>query len=1481
MLKGIKNSTNIFLNFIAVIVLIAALLPIALKNSRIQNFFSDIIENEISHKINSKVTIGQIDYRLFNTIRIKDLYVEDLQNDTLLHVEKTYLNFQFRELFKGKILFNAIEFKHLRGNLKQYSNGKTNLDFLIEAFKKPDTNRKSEVEYQIENLQLNESEIHYKVFSNTKAKRKSKFDPANMHFRAINADITLNKLNADTLSLNIKSLSFIEKSGFELKKFSSQIFGSNKGATIQYIDIEMPETKLSLSDIKLKYDSLSEFKKFTQKVKFHIPINRSSINLSDFKAFVPEFEKLTEFVDVSAVISGSISNLKVKQLELKHGKSFYLNSDIEINGLPSIQDAFIYTDIKALTVNKNEIQDLISRITKKPMVLPKELNNLGLINYNGNITGFLSNLVTYGSLKTSIGNISTDILLKFENDLKDLTYSGMLKTNNLQINKLLNSEKIGNVTMNISTKGTKLAGKALKGSVKGEINSLDVLKYQYNDIKLDGKYDGSGFDGSINVNDKNIVADFKGIIDLTKKLPVFDFDLTVENANLNALNFTKQYVGSSLSFTGKTNMTGKTADDFNGYISFNNILFTNKNKTLNIDEIRLISRISEGYTNFSINSDIINGTFAGQFTYSKVPAIVNNILKNYLPTLSGSNTGKFNLNDNIAVDLSVANTKSITEVLELPFELNGTSQLKGNISNNTNKVNFEADVPKFRYNKQEFEKITLTIENEGKLLKMNTRGQMLQKKGYTSIYANALASSDTISSSIGWQSDSKKVTNAGEIATFTRLRNEDGKIAANIEFRPSQLIISDSIWNIKKSSIELNTDSTIKINKFRFENNDQFIFADGLISKKVGNNIQFAMNDIDLSFIFQLLKLKSISIGGNVTGNASLLSKDKQPVFLADLRVKNATLNNESIGNAHIKSTWDNANSQMILNANFVKENNDSIGVAQGIFEPKTDSLDVVFDLKGLPISFLHRYFEGVVSNVKGYGYGKLRMFGPTKTIGFEGLAFIDKAQMTVDVLKTSYFFNDTVRLTQKSIEFKNLEFFDAERNKGSLNGIVKHNGLFQKMNYNVNIKAKNLIGIDTQARDNDYFYGKAYTTGTVNITGNDNECNIVVNAVTQPKSKAFIQMGGASTASDNSFIRFESPTASTDVTAPKVVDKNRFNTKVDLNIDVTPDADMQLIVDPKAGDVIAGRGSGSLRVQFDTFSDLKLYGTYTINSGYYLFTLQTIVRKEFKIDNGSTLSWTGDPFGAKVNIRAIYPLTASLSNIIESDELSSSARRSSMPVNCILKLTDDLMAPNIKFEIDLPTADESLKQRVRSVINTEEMMNRQIAYLLVANSFYNPEVSTSTNQAALNSFVTSTLSAHLNNFIQKTLKSDMLSFGLDWQQTNTTDNQYKAQVMVQPNERITINGNIGIRDDNFVVNPEDRYMWDVDFEYSLTDNGKLRFKAYSHTIDRAQLKEAKTTQGMGFVYKEDFQSVAEMFSYYWNAFSEKIKIKPDSKSKK
>jgi len=227
------------------------------------------------------------------------------------------------------------------------------------------------------------------------------------------------------------------------------------------------------------------------------------------------------------------------------------------------------------------------------------------------------------------------------------------------------------------------------------------------------------------------------------------------------------------------------------------------------------------------------------------------------------------------------------------------------------------------------------------------------------------------------------------------------------------------------------------------------------------------------------------------------------------------------------------------------------------------------------------------------------------------------------------------------------------------------------------------------------------------------------------------------------------------------------------------------------------------------------------------LFTLQTVIRKEFKIDKGSTISWTGSPYDAQLNIRALYPLTASLSDLF--DDAASTTNRGSVPVNCVLNLTDNLTNPTIKFEIDLPSSDEGIKQKVRSIINTEEMMNRQFAYLLVLGKFYTPDNTGNTGLDNTISFAFSTLSAHLNNWIQKSLNTNNLSLGLDWQKSELATDEFKAQLNYQ-NKRIILNGDFGYRNDNVNTSTNaSKFIGDFDLEYLLTESGNCVPNIQSH----------------------------------------------------
>ena len=126
------------------------------------------------------------------------------------------------------------------------------------------------------------------------------------------------------------------------------------------------------------------------------------------------------------------------------------------------------------------------------------------------------------------------------------------------------------------------------------------------------------------------------------------------------------------------------------------------------------------------------------------------------------------------------------------------------------------------------------------------------------------------------------------------------------------------------------------------------------------------------------------------------------------------------------------------------------------------------------------------------------------------------------------------------------------------------------------------------------------------------------------------------------------------------------------MNLNVNSNAEAQIIIDPKVGDIIKATGSGNLKMEINPNQNIfKIYGDYTIDQGDYLFTLQNIINKHFKIDNGSTLRWNGDAENANVDIKAVYKLKAALSDLLND---TSSVYKRRIPVECQILMSDKLM---------------------------------------------------------------------------------------------------------------------------------------------------------------------------------------------------------------
>jgi hypothetical protein len=314
---------------------------------------------------------------------------------------------------------------------------------------------------------------------------------------------------------------------------------------------------------------------------------------------------------------------------------------------------------------------------------------------------------------------------------------------------------------------------------------------------------------------------------------------------------------------------------------------------------------------------------------------------------------------------------------------------------------------------------------------------------------------------------------------------------------------------------------------------------------------------------------------------------------------------------------------------------------------------------------------------------------------------------------------------------------------------------------------------------------------------------------------------------------------------------------RINVQVETTPEAEIRVIMDPIAGDYVMTRGTGTLRANYYNKGDFKMYGIYNLTYGLYKLSLQEVIRKEFQLTPGGTVSFNGNPAEGNLNLQAVYTInSASLNDLAPNAGFT----QSSVRVNCLMNLTGQLFNPNIKFSLEIPTISDEEMELVHSYISTDEQMEMQIIYLLGIGRFYTYDYAnnagTDTEQSsAMNSLLSSTLSGQLNNMLSHIINSNNWNFGTNLS-TGTrgwTDMEVEGILSSRLlNNRLLINGNFGYRE-NPLANTN--FIGDFDVQWLLTPSGEISLKGYNQTNDRYFSKSTLTTQGIGLIWKKDFNS--------------------------
>jgi hypothetical protein len=424
-------------------------------------------------------------------------------------------------------------------------------------------------------------------------------------------------------------------------------------------------------------------------------------------------------------------------------------------------------------------------------------------------------------------------------------------------------------------------------------------------------------------------------------------------------------------------------------------------------------------------------------------------------------------------------------------------------------------------------------------------------------------------------------------------------------------------------------------------------------------------------------------------------------------------------------------------------------------------------------------------------------------------------------------------------------------------------------MDYNLSVSSNKILAFNTTARDNDIFYGKALARGQMTITGHNVDVKLGGEFTTLPETSVTIVLADENEVTKYDFVRFISPGKSEDVPVRSATAPVSQGLEIDLIIHATPEARAQMIYNTQITDVIRAQGEGTIRFAMDKFENVFLYGSYTLEQGEYLFTLQDVIRKRFTVENGGSITWSGNPYNAVIDLQALYKLKASLYELMVSS-LEDVNTKQRIPVDCRITLTGDLMRPDITLGILFPQIEERLRDELQQFFSTQEDLNRQMLSLLVLGKFYTPDFVrgnyVADNSGLIGNTASDLFSNQLSNWLSQINKD--VNVGVNYRPGNQlTDDEIQLALSTQIfNDRVRINGNIG-NNTNPAKASSSELVGDFEIEVKLSRNGKLQLKAYNRSNNNLIYETAPYTQGLGLSYKEEYNTFGELWKKFIGLF--------------
>ena len=1433
------------------LLLVCTMVVCALQSNRVEQSVLLLVTQELSRGLGAEAEIGDVSYQFPARVQINDLYLSDRQGDTLAYLEKVYAHFRVLPLLRKEIRFSRVELSGGVTHLYPIDSTHWNYSFLADV------------------LRLEPSERFLSFLSIRDICIDSvRAQVADYKAELSHASLDLYHLTADSLDASIHHLrGSIRKSASQGKMAEEPFVVEDMQVRFLYNDTLIALPSLM---VRLPHSQLTAQGQYNSYL--HLDITDATLCPKDISLFVPGLASMDKLLRLQTHVEGDMDSLSVSGLTLSYNdrKVFQGNAQCKmVSG--NWRDAYLRIQCEELAANAAQIQDLVSDIVNRPFHLPSEIHRLGNMHYRGQIDGNIHDLTLHGAFRTALGVITTDAALQSDSTFRQLAYNARVATNKFRLGKMLAHQPLGPVSLDLRMRGEMKDG-INKGKVVGKIRDVSYNGYTYQAIQIDGKFKPNHFDGMVSINDENLQLQFAGLVDLAEQAPDVNFDLRLHRFRPEILGLSDELRDSEIGLSLAANLSGINPDKMNGYLVVDSLRLRRGMDSVMLQQIKLTVLAEENDNkHIRLTSDIVTGSLSGAFRYAEVPYAFLRLAYQYLPNAFPATTAKRILSHSAAAPQTLDfylyghRLKPLQRVLRLPFTLGDQPVLKGFYHEADGLFGVQAYATSVRVNGIPIEDITLAFNNFDGSAALSLSAKAKNMNALTHIAA--LDNSVNVDVSLQ-QLDSMEHVYAGDVHLHTHFSQYAGMPLIDLHLLPSTVVLKDSLYTINESHINYCVaDTMLSIENFQVEASHQYIRANGVASKRADDSLRVELGHIDAGFILPfVLPEKEFKLGGYVTGWATLYNLFNQPVFEADVRLDSAQINDVYLGTALATLELDKETKNILIDGDVYTPTERLLAHVDGEVVTATKHWGITIYPDSIPLGFINHWTDGIISDISGYGSGMVDIFGENHKVWVTAKVKAEGGALTIPFTGCRYYLSDSVTMDSTSIQFRDITLRDDEGHLLHLDGALYHE-CFKNFRYGFDVQVQDAMALNLPDKAGEMLQGRVYANGEVHIRGDESEVNIQANARTVGKSRFRFSIDYASTASESNFIQFvdhnavsiyssveeeEEPDLPLSWTRPSTT-----RILLAMNIDVDQHLLAQLVLGERNGDILQGRGDGSLRFTYDSQNeDIKLMGNYILQQGTLDFTVGNIIRRQFVISEGSSVSWSGNVEQPQLDVTAKYKVTASLKDLFGSEISQLATTRTSVPVNTCLTMRGTLDNPILQFGIELPNSDENIQSQVRAIINTDEMLMRQVVYLLVFGKFFMPEYMTSTQYIGVNesySLLSSTITGQINAWLSKL--TNVFTMGVNIRTDGEgadASQEYEAQFQLQPVDRLLINGNVGYRYNDIANQP---FFGDLDVEVMLTEDGRLRLKGYTHTVDKYSLRQASTIQGIGFVWKQDFNT--------------------------